>query len=78
MITANHIDYLRGLVRKEIAWRQTMIDNFEARPGQTEREADEICAKIERSMRYGQKVLIELDKLHERASKTLDRDLVAS
>lgn len=67
MITRNHIDYLRGLVQKEITWREGILDRFEVRPGQSDQEASKAKARIERALDYSERVLTELDRLHERA-----------
>lgn len=67
MITRKHIDYLRGLVRKEIRWREDMLDKFQVRDDQTPTEAEYIRNRIENLLAYDRRVLGELDKLHQRA-----------
>jgi hypothetical protein len=69
MLTIDHINYLRGLVRKEIRWREDSLEKFTIRPGQTVEEAAEVKSKISYSLRRSQKVLEELDKLSLRAAK---------
>lgn len=68
MLTHSHIDYLRGIVRKEISWRADMLEKFQPRPNQTAEEAEEIKGKIERNLRFANKVLAELDHLSWRAT----------
>lgn len=67
MLTSRHVNFLRGILRKEIDWRQGTLDNFQPRPGQSQAQAQDARHKMQLHMKLAQETMKELDRLSERA-----------
>jgi hypothetical protein len=69
VLTRNHINYLRGIMRKEIRWREGLVDNFQPLLGQSREDADLKLEQLQTSLAHARKVLGELDQISERAER---------
>lgn len=56
MLSHEHLNYLAGLVRRDIRKHQASIDSFQARPGQDPAEAGEVLAGFRDAQEFRQRV----------------------